>query len=215
MYGEWIPRVKGKTILDVGRARKRAVIYAYSNFGERCIVTTPEDRCGIKHMYDLGGFKREIREHQPEPDAPRPQVYDGQFPWSGMPADFTQPEDGPPCPAWDDVPWGLKQVTASKLELEHADGLCTSNNILKIADSLIAYYTNAEADLAAHYPIALWDVAPPRPVIDANNFEVEIDKSGVWNGPLFDNHGEWISPPFLVRLPAPYLYEVVNRFPTK
>jgi hypothetical protein len=109
----------------------------------------------------------------------------------------------------------VKRVTASKLELEHADGLYTSNNILKIADSLIAYYTNAEADLAAHYPIALWDVAPPRPVMDANKFEAEIAKSGVWNGLLFDNHGEWISPPFLVRLPGSYLYEVVNRFPTK
>ncbi|KAJ6004165.1 hypothetical protein N7499_000235 [Penicillium canescens] len=51
--------------------------------------------------------------------------------------------------------FGVGLVTASKLELEDAGGLCTTNNILKMGDSLIAHYTNAEADLAAHHPVAL------------------------------------------------------------
>jgi hypothetical protein len=53
------------------------------------------------------------------------------------------------------VSFGIKRVTASRLELDNAEGLCATTDILEVADSLIAYYTNAEADLTAHMPYAL------------------------------------------------------------
>jgi hypothetical protein len=49
----------------------------------------------------------------------------------------------------------------------------------------------------------------------ADNFEDEMDLAGVWNGPLFDASGEFLCPPFMVKLSDPAVYEVVNRLPTK
>ena len=45
------------------------------------------------------------------------------------------------------VAFGIKHVAATRLELQDAEGLCTTADILEVADSLIAHYTNAEADI--------------------------------------------------------------------
>ncbi|KAJ6042415.1 uncharacterized protein N7446_013481 [Penicillium canescens] len=75
-------------------------------------------------------------------------------------------------------------------------------DILQVANYLVAYYTNAETDLRASWPIPNWRVAPAIPAIDSGEFELIMDKAGVWTGPMSDDDGEWICPPFFVRFPS-------------
>ncbi|OGE56182.1 hypothetical protein PENARI_c003G03345 [Penicillium arizonense] len=51
-------------------------------------------------------------------------------------------------------------------------------DILQVANSLVAYYTNAETDLCASWPIPNWRVAPPMPAMDSGNVELIMDKDG-------------------------------------
>jgi hypothetical protein len=51
-------------------------------------------------------------------------------------------------------------------------------DFLRIADSLVAYYTNAETGLSSSWALPSWRVAPPMHAMNSGNFELLMDKAG-------------------------------------
>lgn len=93
--------------------------------------------------------------------------------------------------------FGIRRVPVTRMDLADADGLAYFQDIPAVADGLIKYYVNAEADLTSFHPLARWYVPPPpMPPVSMDNFERYMDAAGVWSGPVFDDEGAWICPPF-------------------